>query len=70
MDNATKKYKCELSYCAEDVTTGTMMLTEEEYEFAKRLTNSDNWDDLDYNSWCGSLSVYCEELEKSDKLIY
>lgn len=37
-----KKYKCDLCYASEDETTGTMMLTEKEYNFAKRLVNTDN----------------------------
>ncbi len=64
MDNTAKKYKCELCYSAETFTTGTMMLTKEEYKFAKRLIDPLNWDNLDYNAWCGCLSVDCEELDK------
>lgn len=59
-----KKYKCDLCYSAEDYTTGTMMLTKKEYEFAKRLTNINNWDNLNDNPWSGHLSVYCKELER------
>lgn len=62
-----KKYKCDLCYASEDETTGTMMLTEEEYNFAKRLVNTDNWDNLDYYMWSGHLFVYCEELEERGK---
>lgn len=64
MDKTTKRYKCELCYSAEESTTGTMMLTKKEYEFAKRLTDPNNWDNLRDNLWSGHLSVYCEELDK------
>ena len=61
--NGQRKYKCELACSAETVTTGTMMLTREEYEMIKRVTNPENWDDLKRENWCGSFDIYCKELE-------
>lgn len=58
-----KKYKCDLALSAEGETTGYMYLTEEEYNIVKRVVNINNWESLDYEAWCGSLSIYCEELE-------
>ena len=59
-----KKYKCDLCLDAEDWTTGTMMLTKEEYEIVKRVTDISNWDDLEEGSWSGHFYISCEELEK------
>lgn len=59
----TDKYKCDLCLSAEDFTYGTMMLTKAEYNTVKRVTNPNNWDDLDANMWSGSFSIECEELE-------
>lgn len=59
----TDKYKCDLCLSAEDFTCGTMMLTKAEYNTVKRVTNPNNWDDLDANMWSGSFSIECEELE-------
>lgn len=59
----SKKYKCDLTISAEDYTTGTMMLTAEEYEIVKRVTDIGNWNDLDAEPWSGRFSIYCEELE-------
>ena len=60
----SKKYKCDLCLDAEDWTTGTMMLTKEEYEIVKRVTDISNWDDLEEGSWSGHFYISCEELEK------
>lgn len=57
-----KKYKCDLMVSAEESTTGTMMLTKEEYEIVKRVTDISNWDDLDYGPWSGNFSIEFEEL--------
>lgn len=59
-----KKYKCHLTLSAEGVTTGTMMLTKEEYEIVKRVTDPSKWDDLEWESWCGSFSISMEEEEE------
>lgn len=59
----TKKYKCDLRISGEESTTGTMMLTKEEYEIVKRVSDISNWDDLDYEMWSGNFSIECEELE-------
>jgi hypothetical protein len=58
-----KKYECDLYLSAEETTTGTMMVTKEEYEFLKRVTDLTNWNNLNYKPWCGHLQVYCRELE-------
>ena len=63
-DNNEKKYKCCLSLSAEGETTGTMMLTKEEYEIVKRVTDPSNWDDVEWESWCGSFFINMEEEEK------
>lgn len=61
-----KLYKCYLSQSAEDTTTGTMMLTKKEYELVKRVANYSNWDNCIESDWCGSLDIYCPELNKED----
>lgn len=58
-----KKYKCDLLLSADDYTEGTMMLTKEEYEIVKRVTNKANWDNLDAHHWSGSFIISCEELD-------
>ena len=58
-----KKYKCYLTISGEDYSTGTMMLTKEEYEIVKRVTNSNNWDNADIGLWSGNFWIECEELE-------
>lgn len=59
-----KKYRCELMQSAEGTTTGFMMLTKEEYEIVKRVSDYNNWEDLDYDAWCGGLFITCEELDE------
>ena len=61
------KYLCQLSYNAEGRTTGTMYLTASEYELIKRVTKISNWENLQYENFCGSLHVWCDELEEWNK---
>ena len=64
-ERTNDKYKCDLCLSAEDFTCGTMMLTKAEYNTVKRVTNPNNWDDLDANMWSGLFSIECEELEEN-----
>jgi len=64
-ERTNDKYKCDLCLFAEDFTYGTMMLTKAEYNTVKRVTNPNNWDDLDANMWSGLFSIECEELEEN-----
>lgn len=58
-----KKYLCHLCLSAEGDTTGTMMLTKEEYEIIKCVADTNNWDNLKRDSWNGMLGITCEELD-------
>lgn len=62
-ERTNDKYKCDLCLSGEDSTCGTMMLTKAEYNTVKRVTNPNNWDDLDAHLWSGSFNIECEELE-------
>ena len=64
-ERTNDKYKCDLCLSAEDFTCGTMMLTKAEYNTVKRVTDPNNWDDLDANMWSGLFSIECEELEEN-----
>ena len=59
----SQKYECHLEYQAEGVTSGTMMLTKDEYELVKRVIDTDNWDNFKAEEWSGSLDIWCDELE-------
>lgn len=43
------------------------MLTKEEYEIVKRVTDISNWDDLEEGSWSGHFIISCDELEEEEE---
>ncbi len=57
------KYKCNLLMSGDSYTSGSMMLTKEEYEIVKKVTDVANWDNLDSHPWSGSFEITCEELD-------
>ena len=61
-----RKYKCDLWLSAEDITFGTMMLTKSEYEIVKRVSDINNWDNLDSRPWSGYFGISCEELDEEE----
>ena len=61
-----KKYKCNLCLSAEDFTCGTMMLTKSEYEIVKRVSDINNWNNLDSRPWSGYFGISCGELDKEE----
>lgn len=63
MPEDNKLYEVELTYAAENATTGVVHITKEQYNFLSWVTNYRNWENLNYESYCGSLIVWCDELE-------
>lgn len=55
-----KKYRYNVCLSAEDVTTGTIDLTKKEAEIIARATNTDNWNNLEWNSYSGSFWIDIE----------
>lgn len=58
-----QKYECHLEYCAECDTSGSIMLTKEEYETVKRVANTDNWNNLKWSPFSGILIIWCDDLD-------
>lgn len=57
-------YLCDLEYSAEGDCTGYMYLTEQEYETVKKVSNTDNWQQVNDEGYAGRLSIYCKKLEE------
>ena len=63
MPEDNKLYDVELTYMAEDETTGHVYITKEQYEFLKWVTMPQNWKDAKIKPYSGGLWAYCDELE-------
>ena len=55
-----KKYRYDVALLAEDTTTGTIDLTKKEAELVARVTDTNNWNNLDWNSYSGSFWIDIE----------
>lgn len=56
-----KKYRYRVCQSAEGWTTGTVLLTKAQAEAVEFATNTDNWDNLDVESYSGDFSIYIDE---------
>ena len=56
-----KKYRYRVCQSAEGYTTGTVLLTKAQAEAVEFATNTDNWDNLDVESYSGDFSIYIDE---------
>ena len=57
-------YLCDLMYHAEGESTGYMYLTKQEYETVKKVSNTDNWQQVNDEGYAGRLYIYCKKLEE------
>jgi len=57
-------YLCHLMYHAEGECTGYMYLTKQEYETVKKVSNTDNWQQVNDEGYAGRLYIYCKALEE------
>ena len=55
-----KKYRYNICYSAEGVTTGTIDLTKKEAAIVAYALNTSNWNNLDAESWSGSCFIDIE----------
>lgn len=55
------KYRYRVCQSAEGWTTGTVLLTKAQAEAVEFATNTDNWDNLDVESYSGDFSIYIDE---------
>ena len=56
-----KKYRYRVCQSAEGCTTGTVLLTKAQAEAVEFATNTNNWDNLDVESYSGDFSIYIDE---------
>ena len=52
-----KKYRYEVSLCAEEDTIGTIDLTKKEAELVAWATDPANWNVRSSGNWCGYFSI-------------
>ena len=63
-----KKYRYRVCQSAEGWTTGTVLLTKAQAEAVEFATNTDNWDNLDVESYSGDFSIYIDESYDSGNI--
>ena len=63
-----KKYRYRVCQSAEGYTTGTVLLTKAQAEAVEFATNTDNWDNLDVESYSGDFSIYIDESYDSGNI--
>ena len=59
-----KKYRYRVCQSAEGWTTGTVLLTKAQAEAVEFATNTNNWDNLDVESYSGDFSIYIDNPEE------
>lgn len=55
-----KKYRYHVGQSAEGCTTGTILLTKAQAAAVEFATNTNNWDNLDVESYSGDFSIYTD----------
>lgn len=55
-----KKYRYHVCQSAEGYTTGTVLLTKAQAAAVEFATNTDNWDNLNVESYSGDFSIYID----------
>lgn len=55
-----KKYRYHVCQSAEGCTTGTVLLTKAQADVVDFATNTNNWDNLDEESYSGGFSIYID----------
>lgn len=60
-NNEEKKYRYHVCQSAEGCTTGTVLLTKAQAEAVEFATNTNNWDNLDVESYSGDFSIYIDK---------
>lgn len=55
-----KKYRYHVCQSAEGCTTGTVLLTKAQADAVDFATNTNNWDNLDEESYSGGFSIYID----------
>lgn len=56
-----KKYRYHVCQSAEGYTTGSVLLTKAQADAVDFATNTNNWDNLDEESYSGGFSIYIDE---------
>lgn len=59
-NNEEKKYRYHVCQRAEGCTTGTVLLTKAQADAVDFATNTNNWDNLDEESYSGSFNIYID----------
>lgn len=59
-NNEEKKYRYHVCQSAEGCTTGTILLTKAQAAAVEFATNTNNWDNLDVESYSGGFSIYID----------
>lgn len=59
-----KKYRYHVCQSAEGCTTGTILLTKAQAAAVEFATDTNNWDNLDVESYSGGFSIYIDNSEE------
>lgn len=60
-NNEEKKYRYHVCQSAEGCTTGTVLLTKAQAAAVEFATDTNNWDNLDVESYSGGFSIYIDK---------
>lgn len=63
-NNKEKKYRYRVYQSAEGCTTGTVLLTKAQAEVVEFVTNPNNWDNLEVESYSGDFGIYIDSPEE------
>lgn len=63
-NNKEKKYRYRVCQSADGYTTGTILLTKAQAEVVEFVTNPNNWDNLEVESYSGGFGIYIDNSEE------